>query len=438
MLLIAALIGGAGDVRAGDDPPVQSPTPEERQAVAALDAIGASLQINGQYQIVSVSLLNGDAVTDDVLAHISRLKDLQSLVLAGPRITDEALQKFAGLKRLTTLLLRDTAATDEGIARLQAALPDCRIRRSTSRAGIRGAPNGFAAADAARVAADRQAALDAARERFGFGRGPAAADPFARAASFGSTSEPHGLIFQLLKTDVQIEIELTSQQWDQFQSIQAEKRAAALELMTQMKGAESDPEKYEQVRAEAERLTAAAQGGIKLLLSDEQYHRLQQLDWHARGPVILTDAEFRADLKLDDSQLARINLLLNRLNANREPRADGDDRRTTARERAALMKVSYDELLTVLSDEQRAAYEKKLGPPPEIDVERIGQHLFALLDTNGDEELGEEEWASPDTERLLSPARSRLRVTLPLDRVEFVRLFVSLREQPRGRTAVGF
>jgi hypothetical protein len=337
VLVVAAIVSGKTQFCPADDPPAESPTPAERQAAAALDAIGASLRINGQFQIVSVSLLNDDAVTNDILAHVARLKDLQSLSVAGLKITDEALQHVAGLKRLTTLTLRDVAATDEGIARLQAALPDCRIRRSTSAAGLRGAPNGFAAADAARVAADRRAALDAARERFGVGRAPAAADPFGRATLFEFTSEPHGLIFELHKTDVQIEIELTSQQWDEFQSIQAEKRAAALELMTQLKGAQSDPEKYEQLRAEGVRVTAAARGGIKLLLSDEQYHRLQQLDWHARGPVILTDAEFRADLKLDDSQLARIELLLNRVNANQGPRADGEDRRTTARERVAMM-----------------------------------------------------------------------------------------------------
>ncbi len=444
LLLIAVLFGRAGDVRADDEAPAQSPTADERQAAAALDAIGATLRINGQFQLVSVSLLNGDAVTNDILAHIGRLKDLQTLSVTGLKITDEALQQFSGLKRLTTLTLRDVAATDEGIARLQAALPDCRIRRSTSATGIRGAPNGFAAADAARVAADRQAALAAARERFGVGRAPVPADPFGPPSPYYARFALNFLMRELLKTDAQIEIELTAQQWDALQSLQADGAAATGEIGQRIRdlGQQSTVEEQnrlrEQLRTELEQLQVAAEERIKALLSAEQFQRLQQLAWHTRGPLMLLDPAFTEDLGLNDAQQARIDAVRDAERRVIEQLADPDLRSSTSRARGLPTSQWSDQLLAVLTDEQRAAFRQKLGPPPETDVERIGQHVFALLDTNGNEELSEDEWGSADTGRLLSLPRSRVRTTLPLGRAEFVRLFVSLREQPHGRAAPGF
>ena len=112
------------------------------------------------------------------------------------------------------------------------------------------------------------------------------------------------------------------------------------------------------------------------------------------GPPLVRDAERRVIEQLADPAL----------------------RASTSRERGLPTSQWSDQLLAVLTDEQRAAYQQKLGPPPETDAERIGQHVFALLDTNGDDELSQEEWGSADIGRLFSPGRSRLRVTLPLAR----------------------
>jgi hypothetical protein len=443
LLLVAAIIGRAGDVRAGNDPPAHSPTPEERQAAAALDAVGATLRINGQFQIVSVSLLNDDAVTNEILAHVGRLKNLQSLSVTGLKITDEALQQFAGLKRLTTLTLRDVAATDEGIARLQEALPDCRIRRSTSRVGIRGVPDAIgerrAVADAA-LLAERRAVAERARQRPLFQFGPVAGNPRSHDQDYSPTQ----LMRELFKPDVHIEIELTAQQWDALRSMHVDGVAASegvaqkIRDLEQQSDVEEQNQLREQVRAELEQLHAAADERIKALLSAEQFHRLQQLTWHTRGSRVLLDPAFTADLGLDEAQQSRIEALCEGTISELEPRTGPDARANPVRVPGPTTGEWPANLMAVLTARQRTACEQKLGPPPETDVERIGQHVFALLDANGNEELSEEEWGSADTARLLSLPRSRVHTTLPLGRAEFVRLFVKMREQPRGSVAPDF
>jgi len=70
------------------------------------------------------------AVDDEALVVLHGFRDLRSLNLRDTRITDEGLQHLRALKRLEQLDLRGTQVTDAGLQKLQAALPDCKIRRS--------------------------------------------------------------------------------------------------------------------------------------------------------------------------------------------------------------------------------------------------------------------------------------------------------------------
>jgi hypothetical protein len=249
---------------------------------------------------------------------------------------------------------------------------------------------------------------------------------------------------ELLNINVQIEIELTAPQWDALRSMQVDGAAASEGIkqktrdLERQSTVEQQTQFREQVRAELEQLHADADERIKALLSAEQFHRLQQLAWHTRGPRVLLDPAFTADLGLDDTQQSRIEALWEAAISELEARTGPDARANPVRVPVPTTGEWPANLMAVLTARQRTAYEQKLGPPPETDVDRIGQHVFALLDANGNEELSEEEWGSADTARLLSLPRSRVHSTLPLGRAEFVRLFVRLREQPRGRTAVGF
>ena len=102
---------------------------------------------------IHVLILEGTEVTDAGLEHLKKLTQLQKLELGDTHITDSGLQYLAGLpglqflelhqtritdqglkhleasNQLQGLNLHGTQVTDAGVAKLQQALPNCRITR---------------------------------------------------------------------------------------------------------------------------------------------------------------------------------------------------------------------------------------------------------------------------------------------------------------------
>jgi hypothetical protein len=68
-----------------------------------------------------------DLMTDLALSKLGRLPDLQSLDLTGVPIGDAGLEHLKNAKSLTTLNVPGTNVTAAGVAKLQAALPNCKI-----------------------------------------------------------------------------------------------------------------------------------------------------------------------------------------------------------------------------------------------------------------------------------------------------------------------
>jgi internalin A len=83
---------------------------------AALEAI-AEVKRDEEENIVSLDL-STIRVTDDDLARLSELVDLQWLSLYGSEVTDEGLSHLSGLPKLTLLNLTKTGITDDGVAAL--------------------------------------------------------------------------------------------------------------------------------------------------------------------------------------------------------------------------------------------------------------------------------------------------------------------------------
>jgi hypothetical protein len=71
----------------------------------------------------------GGPITDAGLQHLRGLNELKDLSLAGTRITDAGLQQIRTRTTLEELGLSDTQVTSEGVAKLQKALPNCKITR---------------------------------------------------------------------------------------------------------------------------------------------------------------------------------------------------------------------------------------------------------------------------------------------------------------------
>jgi hypothetical protein len=76
--------------------------------------------------IRSLSLFN-TRVSDAGLAHLGQLPHLESLDLSQTAVTDAGLEHVMALTSLTELRIRETEITDAGVASLREALPNCTI-----------------------------------------------------------------------------------------------------------------------------------------------------------------------------------------------------------------------------------------------------------------------------------------------------------------------
>jgi hypothetical protein len=72
-------------------------------------------------------MLNDITFTDAGLCHVRGLSQLELLQLRNAQVTDAGLECIQGLNQLKELDLRQTQVTDAGIAKLQKALPNCKI-----------------------------------------------------------------------------------------------------------------------------------------------------------------------------------------------------------------------------------------------------------------------------------------------------------------------
>ena len=73
--------------------------------------------------------LERSQVTDAGLVHLKGLVNLRALRLNDTEVTDAGLEHLKGLIDLEVLVLSDTQVTDAGVAKLQEALPNCKILR---------------------------------------------------------------------------------------------------------------------------------------------------------------------------------------------------------------------------------------------------------------------------------------------------------------------
>jgi hypothetical protein len=95
------------------------------RGVRGTDALLAELC---EIQPVEGLSLEGTDMTDTAMATVGTLKGLKYLDLNSTAITDAGLRRLEGMKDLELLQLHFCPnITDEGVARLQKALPKCKI-----------------------------------------------------------------------------------------------------------------------------------------------------------------------------------------------------------------------------------------------------------------------------------------------------------------------
>ena len=80
-------------------------------------------------EVVEVDLRNSRLFANADLERLQKLSRLDILCLTNSDITDAELEPLKGLHQLHELELTETLVTDEGVAKLQKALPNCKITR---------------------------------------------------------------------------------------------------------------------------------------------------------------------------------------------------------------------------------------------------------------------------------------------------------------------
>lgn len=71
-------------------------------------------------------------INDDQFSQLRELRSVRSLGFTSRAITDAAVPYLAQFTHIRWLYLRDTRITNDGIVRLQTALPNCKIKQTTS------------------------------------------------------------------------------------------------------------------------------------------------------------------------------------------------------------------------------------------------------------------------------------------------------------------
>ncbi|MEW5979303.1 MAG: hypothetical protein AB1898_26210 [Acidobacteriota bacterium] len=97
------------------------PAAPDRPSVEAIEKVGGRVATIAQNDPrLEVDLhLQGQSVTDELLAHVSALKDVIHLNLGKTKVTDAGLEQIKGMTSLTRLYLDGTAITDKGLASLK-------------------------------------------------------------------------------------------------------------------------------------------------------------------------------------------------------------------------------------------------------------------------------------------------------------------------------
>ena len=88
---IVLTIGSTMEISRADDRKDQSPESAVRQAAKALHAKGATMEINGDFQVISVSFTSTSQARDADLVYLQAFTKLETLTLTG-QFTDAGLK----------------------------------------------------------------------------------------------------------------------------------------------------------------------------------------------------------------------------------------------------------------------------------------------------------------------------------------------------------
>ncbi len=163
---------------------------------------------------------------------------------------------------------------------------------------------------------------------------------------------------RLVSASIVAELNLTDDQKTEIEDlVESQPSAGGQDLTPEERAQQSETRRKE------------AQAKLKEILDEKQFSRARQILLHARGPEALTQDDVAEELKLSDEQREQIAAIIT---TNREQRGElfqkaqsGEIERGQIREKMAeLNSKTNEQVLAVLTDEQKQAWEQLLGPAP--------------------------------------------------------------------------
>ena len=198
-----------------------------------------------------------------------------------------------------------------------------------------------------------------------------------------------GTLGMLADESVQKHLQITEEQKQKLQEMGERARTPSPEMQELFtRSREATEEEREVIRAEMEKLRdvqrAKTEAELKQVVSEQQFARIQQLNLQTRGVSALREDDVANDVKLSAQQRDQIEILIESTDEKRKavfegmrdmPRDMPREERMAAfakmRERGEQMQKERDEqILAILTPEQKSAWQAKLGPElPKDDYE---------------------------------------------------------------------
>ena len=205
------------------------------------------------------------------------------------------------------------------------------------------------------------------------GPGPGPRGPMGRGPGF--MAWPGGGLLALLQSEtVQKDLQLTPEQIDKLKEV----RKTAFRGLGERRRRPEDlsDEQRKELRKKAEAQAAETKKKIEAILTPKQMERLKEIRLQWVGLGALADPDVRKALNLTDEQKEKIKKLRNELldkatDLRKDVRkADRDERQkkmAEARDKVQkLRKKTLDDILALLTTEQRAQFDKMLGKKLEL------------------------------------------------------------------------
>jgi len=372
----------------GDE--AKSPSAEEKKAVATLSEKGAVIFIDGEYQVTQI--LGGRDLTNAELQQLRVFKKLKVLSLSYAKIDDKSVETLKPLTQLQSLNLPAGVISEKALQELKTALPNCRIVMPDRRAFGKGVPPGPGTSGA-----------DGSAERLD-GWSSFEFPPIVPAPSIS---------FEIHSPAVQEHLKLSAEQKKEIE------RVTGREFQRQQ-----------------------TEDAIKKVLSAKQKVRMQQVLLQREGPTALVLPEVAQDLKLTNEQRAAIQSIMD--DRRKQLLAVGDQLRDrtldfsqASQETNRVLGKANERLLSTLTDQQRQAWDAKIGPPiptftwsgsskSQTPEENARSH-FRNLDRNSDHQLTAEEWQRSRNTRIQFEQHN-ITLQFPVKVEEFVKKYVEMDE----------